>query len=161
MIPTSESLQLSFTDIQVWVFSLMLILTLTLQPIWYLCLQRSNEIRNTTVTFPLLRAFIWVIECFICPLIKFSSLHLCTWAEFWTSDFLTRLLTLQACNCQVDTRVKYPCSRAFFIVFTPPICTIFKGFSLYLYTWGRILDLWLSHITSLAAGMRSSSGYQC
>ena len=66
-------------------------------PAGYLRLQACYRYEDTMVRFPSSRAFAWAIRCPIFPILKVSSSHFYTWAEFWTSDNPAGYLRLQVC----------------------------------------------------------------
>ena len=106
-----------------------------------LSLQACDRQEDTRVRFPSLGPFFRDFKCPICTIFKVSFFHLHTWVEFWTSDCLRKLLRLQACNCQADTRVRFPYSRAFFRHFKRSICTFFKVSFLHFHT---LVEFWTS-----------------
>ena len=109
--------------------------------IWLLELQACDRQADTCIRFTSSRGFFRAFERPVCTIFKITYSHFYTWAKFWASDYLIKLLKLQACYWQADTCVRFPSSRALFRVFERPVCTIFKSSFLHFYTW---VEFWTS-----------------
>ena len=92
--------------------------------IFLLRLQASNRQVDTWVKFASSIASIGAIKRLICRVSKVTSLHIYTWADCWTCDYLICLLRLQECDHQADAWVGCCSSRAFIWDFERAICTI-------------------------------------
>lgn len=138
-----------YTGVDFWTFDYLIEL---------LRLQACNHHVDTRVRFSTSRAFFTVFKRPIYTISKVSYSYFYTWVDFWTFDYLMELLRLQACNRQVDSRVRFSIPIAFFRGFK---CHIFTFFSLLfiLLHLGGFLNLSLFHRTTETTGMLSPGGY--